>query len=123
MSTVSRRNFLRAGGISAAALMLASCTSLGREIARRDLPESLSTPVASAALAPLIRLLNRGGYGPRPGDLDRAAKLGLAAYLEEQLNPEAIADTAVDVAQQNLTYYPMDITQLLEQDDKDVAVD
>src|SRR5687767_1775575 len=118
--TVSRRSFLRAGGLSTAALMLASCSSLGREISRRDLPESLSIPVTSA---PITRMLNRAGYSARPGELEHASQLGLAAYLEEQLNPAAIADTTCDIALRNLTYYPMDITQLLAQEARDVAYD
>lgn len=118
--TISRRSFLRTGGLSAAAMMLASCSQVGREFSRRDLPESLNVP---AATAPIIRMLNRAGYGPRPGDLERASQLGLAAYLEEQLNPAAITDTTCDVALRNLTYYPMDITQLLAQEARDVAYD
>lgn len=118
--TVSRRDFLKAGGLSAAALMLASCSQIGREFARHDLPDSLNIPAASP---PIVRLLNRAGYGARPGELEYASQLGLAGYLEAQLDPAAITDTTCDMALRNLTYYPMDITQLLAQEPRDVAYD
>ena len=38
--------------------------------------------------------LNRVGLGPWPGDRARLAALGRAAFLEEQLHPEGIDDTA-----------------------------
>lgn len=34
-----------------------------------------------------VHLLNRIGFGPRPGDLDRLRSIGIEAYLEEQLSP------------------------------------
>jgi uncharacterized protein (DUF1800 family) len=40
----------------------------------------------------ILHLLNRAGFGPRPGDIERVRRLGLERYLEEQLHPENIAD-------------------------------
>ena len=40
----------------------------------------------------LIHVLNRTSFGPRPGDLPRLQKMGVKAYLEEQLYPERIPD-------------------------------
>ena len=39
-----------------------------------------------------MRLLNRLAYGPRPGDVARVARMGVAAYVEEQLAPDALAE-------------------------------
>jgi uncharacterized protein (DUF1800 family) len=124
-STVTRRNFLTMSSMVAATLYLSACRAAGERISNSDLPESLSLPAdtPNGALAPLIRLLNRAGYGPRPGELERVASLGIEAYLEEQLNPAAIDDAACDVTLRNLTYYPMDITQLLAQEPEDIALD
>ena len=49
-------------------------------------PETLGPRVA-------LHLLNRAGYGPRPGDIDRALDQGLTKWVEEQLerNREAMA--------------------------------
>jgi uncharacterized protein (DUF1800 family) len=41
-------------------------------------------------------LLNRVTFGPRPGDVARVEKMGAKAFLEEQLHPERINDSAVE---------------------------
>jgi len=43
----------------------------------------------------LLHVLNRIGYGARPGDVDRVRQLGLEAYIDQQLHPERIADTGM----------------------------
>jgi uncharacterized protein (DUF1800 family) len=44
----------------------------------------------------ITHVLNRIGFGPRPGDVARVQTLGLQAYIEEQLHPERIDDAALD---------------------------
>jgi uncharacterized protein (DUF1800 family) len=46
----------------------------------------------------ILHALNRLGYGPRPGDVERVRPMGVAAYIERQLHPHDIADPAVDGA-------------------------
>ena len=46
--------------------------------------------------AALVHVLRRVTYGPRPGDLERVKAVGLAAWLERQLQPERIDDSAVE---------------------------
>src|SRR5207237_9668629 len=41
----------------------------------------------------ILHVLNRLGFGARPGDLERVRQLGLAAYIDQQLHPEGLADT------------------------------
>jgi len=36
----------------------------------------------------IAHVLNRLGFGPRPGDIDRVRALGLATYVEQQLDPD-----------------------------------
>jgi uncharacterized protein (DUF1800 family) len=43
----------------------------------------------------ITHVLNRLGYGPRPGDVERVQRMGLTAYINDQLNPSQIADTAL----------------------------
>ena len=43
----------------------------------------------------ILHVLNRMGYGARPGDVDRVRQLGLAAYIDQQLHPERIPDTGM----------------------------
>jgi len=52
-------------------------------------------------------VLNRLGYGPRPGDMDRVRHMGIAGYIERQLHPEGIPD---DRVQQALAEYPVLMT-------------
>jgi uncharacterized protein (DUF1800 family) len=43
----------------------------------------------------IVHVLNRIAFGPRPGDVERVRRMGLDRYIDEQLHPERIADTAV----------------------------
>lgn len=45
--------------------------------------------------AVITHVLNRTGYGPRPGDLDRIRQTGVQAYINAQLHPERIPDVAM----------------------------
>jgi uncharacterized protein (DUF1800 family) len=40
----------------------------------------------------ILHLLNRTGFGPRPGDIQRVRQMGIDRYLEEQLYPEDLPD-------------------------------
>jgi uncharacterized protein (DUF1800 family) len=54
-----------------------------------------SSVPAHADAATIAHVLNRIGYGPRPGDVARVQRMGLAAYIDQQLAPERIADDAL----------------------------
>ena len=47
--------------------------------------------------------LNRLGYGPAPGDVERIRKMGLEKWIDQQLHPEAIDDSALE---RHLEQYP-----------------
>ena len=55
----------------------------------------------TAAAAPpnddktILHVLNRIGFGPRPGDVDRVRAMGVQRYIDEQLRPERIADAGI----------------------------
>ncbi len=40
----------------------------------------------------ITHVLNRVGFGARPGDVDLVQKMGIRAYIEQQLNPDSISD-------------------------------
>ncbi|MBC8134358.1 MAG: DUF1800 family protein, partial [Fibrella sp.] len=44
----------------------------------------------------IVHTLNRIGFGPRPGDVERVKTMGLSAYIAQQLNPEKMDDSAVE---------------------------
>jgi uncharacterized protein (DUF1800 family) len=43
----------------------------------------------------ILHVLNRIGYGARPGDVERVRQVGLAAYIDQQLHPERLADAGM----------------------------
>jgi uncharacterized protein (DUF1800 family) len=43
----------------------------------------------------IVHVLDRMGFGPRPGDVDRVRAMGLQAYIEQQLRPERLSDEAM----------------------------
>ena len=49
-------------------------------------------PADSASRARALHLLNRLTYGPRPGDVDRVAAMGVDRFIDQQLRPDQIAD-------------------------------
>jgi uncharacterized protein (DUF1800 family) len=51
-----------------------------------------SVPKDAAAVE---HALNRLAYGPRPGDVERVQQMGLAAWIDQQLHPDAIDDSAL----------------------------
>lgn len=53
---------------------------------------ALSAPSAPSA----AHILNRLGYGPRPGDIARIQRIGVEAWIEQQLHPERIDDRMLE---------------------------
>jgi uncharacterized protein (DUF1800 family) len=43
-----------------------------------------------------LHLLDRITYGPRPGEVERARKMGWEKYLDEQLRPERVSDQVAE---------------------------
>jgi uncharacterized protein (DUF1800 family) len=54
----------------------------------------------------IVHVLNRLGFGPAPGDIEEVRALGLDKYIEQQLNPERIADAAL--AERLASYQTLD---------------
>ena len=44
----------------------------------------------------IVHALNRLAFGPRPGDVERVRQMGLSAWIEQQLSPASIDDSAVE---------------------------
>jgi len=60
----------------------------------------------------IVHVLNRLGFGPRPGDIERVKAMGLANYINQQLNPEKITDTVADNKIKDLTVLNMTTAEL-----------
>jgi uncharacterized protein (DUF1800 family) len=104
----------RGAGLMLVVLVGAACSST--EPPRRATTAPTAAPAARATTAlslpvtalthdqQILHALNRLGYGPRPGDVERVRTMGLAAYVERQLSPRSIEDPAMEPA---LAGYPV----------------
>jgi uncharacterized protein (DUF1800 family) len=87
---LSRRAFGQSLGLGLGAWALSGCSDFP---AGMSLPPDGVPPESDRAPDENVwRVLNRLGYGPRPGDVERVQAIGIDAYLEEQLAPESIAE-------------------------------
>jgi uncharacterized protein (DUF1800 family) len=62
----------------------------------------------------IVHVLNRLGFGARPGDVERVKAMGLDNYINQQLNPEKIADTVVENKVRDLNVLNMTTAELYE---------
>jgi len=63
-----------------------------------------------------LHVLNRLGFGPRPGDIERINAMGVEYYIRQQLFPEATAEPPQLTAKINeLTTYSLNSDDLYEQ--------
>ncbi len=62
----------------------------------------------------ILHLLNRAGFGPRPGDIERVKQKGIERYLEEQLHPEDIEDEFLSRPLQSLNTLQATLPELFQ---------
>ena len=62
----------------------------------------------------IVHVLNRLGFGPRPGDIERIKQIGLENYINQQLAPEKIADTVVENKTLELSALKLSTAELYE---------
>ena len=60
----------------------------------------------------ILHVLNRLGFGARPGDVEKVKTIGIDKYIEQQLNPAAITDATADAKVKNLGVLQMSNEQL-----------
>jgi uncharacterized protein (DUF1800 family) len=63
----------------------------------------------------IMHAMNRLAYGPRPGDVEYVRKLGLEKWIEQQLQPDSIDDSALDKRLQRYPTVAMSSKKLLEE--------
>ena len=61
-----------------------------------------------------VHALNRLAFGPRPGDVERVAQMGVDKWIELQLRPEKIDDSALDSRLAPFRTLRMDTRELVE---------
>ena len=93
------------------AAMLSPVLSIGASA------QQMMTKTAAAA-KPLtedqkvMHVLNRLGFGARPGDVARVKAMGLSKYIDQQLNPGSIGDSATEAKLQNFDVLKMSNEEL-----------
>src|SRR6266566_1660210 len=62
----------------------------------------------------ILHVLNRLGFGARPGDVERVKAMGIDNYINQQLFPEKLDDSATEARLQNLETLRMSTADLYE---------
>ncbi len=83
------------------AVALAACASSSGAPATAQAPAAVAQPAGPREQLPdqqVLQVLNRLGYGPRPGDVAKVRAMGVDNWVALQLTPERIDDRAADSA-------------------------
>src|SRR5438874_1565346 len=75
----------------------AGATTLPASKEKKQKPDPALKGLPITELSPdeaILHALNRLAYGPRPGDVERVRQMGLAKWIEQQLNPNSIDERA-----------------------------
>lgn len=60
-----------------------------------------------------VHVLNRLAFGPRPGEVEKVAALGVEKWIEQQLNPEKINDSVLEARLANFRTLKMDNREIV----------
>ena len=60
----------------------------------------------------IIHVLNRLGFGARPGDVEKVRTIGLQKYIDQQLNPASIDDAVAENKVKNLEIFNMSTAEV-----------
>ena len=109
---ISRRSAIvhRAAALLSVFVLLTSTLSVELSATQKSTP---SSPRLSEEQR-ILHVLNRLGFGARPGDVERVKTMGLENYINQQLNPEKINDTAAQDRVKNLDTLNMTTAELYE---------
>ena len=77
--------------ISRRFLAIAAAASMAAGVAAAK-----AAPDVPADAAAIAHVMNRIGYGPRPGDIEKVRQIGVSKYVDQQLHPERIKDEALE---------------------------
>ena len=99
---------------------LAGCSASTARAGGGDRPVAAApAAVAPAASASgdrqIIHALSRLTYGARPGDVERVRAMGLSAWIDRQLRPRTIDDSATERTLAELTTLRMPISEALRE--------
>jgi uncharacterized protein (DUF1800 family) len=87
----------------------AACLALALALA---VPARAGDPGADDDTARIVHVLNRLGYGPRPGDVERVRRMGVDSWIETQLQPARIDDRAAEQRIASLATVSLPVAEL-----------
>jgi uncharacterized protein (DUF1800 family) len=127
MKTLGNTRIFRRTGVASRAVALVSLLGLlvgtFGAIAQRGVgAQSMSAAAQKTHPARLtdeqriLHVLNRLGYGARPGDVERVKTMGIDNYIKQQLHPESISDPVAEakIKDRNLSTLSMTQAELYE---------
>ena len=99
---------------------LAGCSASTARAAGGDRPVAAAPAAAVPAASvsgdrQIIHALSRLTYGARPGDVERVRAMGLSAWIDRQLRPRTIDDSATERTLAELTTLRMPISEALRE--------
>ena len=98
----------------AVAVVAVTCAAVSTQIA---LGKKKDTKAAASQMDEhkrALHALNRLTFGPKPGDIDRVAAMGVDKWIDQQLHPEKIDDAAVEARLAPLRTLKMDTHEIVE---------
>jgi len=114
---VSRRRLL---GLGLAGIAVAGCGRVAYRIQGDDLPKSIDLPKID--VHPTVRLINRAGFGPKPGQVAEVEAMGRGAWIDHQLDPTDDEPVALRLQLGNLDALSTDSAELRDESDDDVIM-
>ena len=107
----------RGAAILSIVALLASTFAAG--ISAQSMNGGMKAPASKSAAKlsedqRILHVLNRLGFGARPGDVERVKAMGIDNYITQQLFPERIDDSASEAKLQNLETLRMSTADLYE---------
>ena len=99
--------------IAATTLVLTSAAALSTQLALGKKKDAKPTPQMEEHKR-AQHALSRLTFGARPGDIDRVMAMGVDKWIEQQLHPEKIDDSAMEARLAPLRTLKMDTHEILE---------
>lgn len=110
---MNRREFVKLAGLASASLALSGCGPLYSRLAGGEAP----IPDWPASSADFLRL-GRVTFGPTAGERARVARIGLEAFVEEQLAYTGLDNTAADLRLRQFDTLGLKANELFEYGNK-----
>ncbi len=99
--------------IAPAILLLGFAVSVQLALAKKKDKQDLATPLMNQEKR-AVHALNRLTFGPRLGDIESVKAMGVDHWIDQQLHPERIDDSALDARLATFRTLKMDTHELME---------